>query len=315
MYKVPGTRPALDERDEQIRQERIKLWNTRGGPRVGDFVKMPDGSTRRFTFDWSGHAGDGGMQTTSGFQPGDQSFHFGSEGYMSYSGSLDPSIPVKDLHDTGEVKDGSCWFFHHGSVEAHNGVYTTVPCRVYEYKPAPLMLKWQRREWINAFCRICHVMRKSDEEFRPALALRDALLDEIPEVVYAVPGSDTIIDLVFDESGLTHCYGKTLAEVQKEYPDAVLMTLDEFCKAKAARQDSPIQWLETDEKTFHDMLEVLPPIAFDAPYTAFLVGEPCDHHAGTGRPRYQGFVTVGKRYYKTSRPVTVKEFRTLKRPD
>ncbi len=119
-------RPTFDERDEKIKQERLALWNAVKGPRVGDFVKMPDGSLRRFTHDWSDS-----LQTTVTFQS-DESFYFAGP-YMSFSGSLDPGISKENLTDTGEIKEGRCWFFHHGYVQAHGSVHTTVPCRVYEY--------------------------------------------------------------------------------------------------------------------------------------------------------------------------------------
>lgn len=178
------------------------------------------------------------------------------------------------------------------------------------------MLKCHRRLWIDEFCGIAHAMRKSEEEFRPALALRNALHAEIPELCYAVPGK-TLIDLVFDESGLTHCFRKTLEETRKEYPDAVLMTLDEFCQSKAARQDSPVRWIEITEKQYDDALEVLPPVGWRG--TRFCLGEPSDHHATTGRPRYAGYMRTGAaksvfRYWTTSRPVTVKELHDLPAP-
>ena len=121
--------PTFDQTDKEILKKSVALWDAREGIRVGDFVEMPDGSLRRFTHDW----GDG-IQTTSGFQPGDQSFYF-SDGYMDFSGSLDPCILKTKIVDTGKMIDGNVWFFHHGQVQAHNGVHAQVPCRVYEVVP------------------------------------------------------------------------------------------------------------------------------------------------------------------------------------
>lgn len=120
---------TFDERDQQIRDERLSVWDKIEGPRVGDWVILPDGDYRRFTHDW----GDG-MQTTVRKDKGhyNASFYFG-KGYMEFSGSLDPSIKKDCLTLTDETKAGSIWFFHHGEVGAHRGVYSEVPCRVYKY--------------------------------------------------------------------------------------------------------------------------------------------------------------------------------------
>lgn len=123
-------KPILDDEDEDIKQHRVNAWNQRSGPRVGDFVELPDGTTRRFTHDW----GDEIQTTGTAEFAGDASFYFG-HGYMSFSGSLDPGVPKARLIDTGQIREGPAWFFHHDSACAHNGVSTTVPCRVYRLLP------------------------------------------------------------------------------------------------------------------------------------------------------------------------------------
>jgi len=120
------TRPVFDARDAAIRATRLAAWNKRAGPRVGDFIHMLDGTLRRFTHDW-----DDGLQTTMP-SIGGESFYLGL-GYMSYSGALDPRIPLERIAAReGETRDGSAWFFHHERACGHNGVYFTVPCRVFE---------------------------------------------------------------------------------------------------------------------------------------------------------------------------------------
>ena len=123
-------RPQIDERDKGILAERFGRYLEIDGARVGDWVEMLDGTTRRFTHDW----GDG-LQVTSGAYPGDSSFYFG-RGYVSYSGGLDPAIPRARLVDTGTLKQGAIWFFHHDSHRAHNGVYTTALFRVFRERAA-----------------------------------------------------------------------------------------------------------------------------------------------------------------------------------
>lgn len=115
----------LDDRDNAIRQRRIARWNEREGPRVGDWCIMLDGTMRRFTYDWGDR-----IQTTCA-RNNDEIFYLG-DGYMSFSGSLDPAIPKEKLVDTWTMKEGNAWFFHHGYPAASNGVYCRVPCRVYK---------------------------------------------------------------------------------------------------------------------------------------------------------------------------------------
>lgn len=113
----------LDELNHAIRSRRLAAWDERPGPRVGDYVRFVDGVLRRFSHDWDDH----GLQTSDAH---DGRFYLG-EGYMSFSGSLYPAVPLESLHDTGELRDGACWFFHHDLRRAHNGVETDVPCRVF----------------------------------------------------------------------------------------------------------------------------------------------------------------------------------------
>jgi len=102
------------------------------GPRVGDFVHMPDGTLRRFTYDW----GDGLQTTVGAAHPcnGDASFYLGRSGEASFSGSLDSTIPRDRITLTDERHAGRFWFFHHGFPGAHQGVHCDAPCRVYRVR-------------------------------------------------------------------------------------------------------------------------------------------------------------------------------------
>jgi hypothetical protein len=122
-------RPIFDEKDQAILDQRIATWDKRSGPRVGDFVEMPDGALLRFTHDWGSD-----IQTTCRKMSGDVSFYFGN-GYMSFSGSLDPAICKSKLTQVASTMPGNVWFFHHNERRAHNGVYFKIPCRVYRYQP------------------------------------------------------------------------------------------------------------------------------------------------------------------------------------
>lgn len=126
---------------------------------------------------------------------------------------------------------------------------------------------------------------------------------------FAEPGKNNMIDLINPVTGKSAIYGETLKQIRERYPTAEIVSVEEWMKAKAARQDTPVTWTEITEEEYFEMLEVLPPACMLGSY--FLVGEPMDHHALTGRPRYEAFGQVGEngRYVKASRPMTVRELK------
>jgi hypothetical protein len=126
---------------------------------------------------------------------------------------------------------------------------------------------------------------------------------------FASRSKQTIIDVLHPNTGRTVCFGRTLEDVRKEYPDAEHMPVAAFCDWKAQQQRTPITWNEITAEHFDEMLNVLPPADHNASYTAFIVGEAYDHDAGNGQPRYQAFHTKGERYFQSSRPMTRAEFR------
>jgi hypothetical protein len=136
-------------------------------------------------------------------------------------------------------------------------------------------------------------------------------LDDCTEA-FAVPGGDSLIDLVHPVTKRSTINGQTLEEIRKRYPDAQIVSIEEFSAAKAARQDAPVEWLETTEERYNEMLEVLPPAFYGN--QGFLVGEPWDHHATTGQPRYQAFRCVAGKYYVSSRAMTRAEFKASGSP-
>jgi len=116
----------LDERDRQILWERRHSIELTEEPRCGDYVEFADGITRRVSHvygaDWDDMAG---VQTSDG-----GSFYLGN-GYVSFSGSLYPSVSMTTLTLTGQQRAGSAWFFHHDWAMRDNGVDVTIPFRVY----------------------------------------------------------------------------------------------------------------------------------------------------------------------------------------
>lgn len=138
----------------------------------------------------------------------------------------------------------------------------------------------------------------------------------LAEVTHAFvkPGDyGSIIDGVHPVTGRSCCFDQTLEQVRERYPEAIVMLLDDWRAEKIKLQETPIQWIPCSERRYREMLEVLPPIGWD--WLGFLVGEPSDHSARTGKPRYQAFVVRGsesyKHYYASSRPLTVAEWRDV----
>jgi hypothetical protein len=99
-FYQPETAEQHSERDFALLAERIHKLNQREGPRVGDFVIMPDCSTRRFTHDWTDS-----LQTTIR-QNNDSSFYFSPNGFCDFSGSLDDSLPIEQIEETTEIRLG-----------------------------------------------------------------------------------------------------------------------------------------------------------------------------------------------------------------
>jgi len=123
----------LDAKDQELLAERIRRRDAIPGPRIGDFVKLQDGTLRRFTYNW----GDRIQTTLPGVSHCSSSFYLDSTGLASFSGSLDDPIPISELHlIEGTVQDGHFWMFHHNVQRAHNGVDVVAPCRVFEHRPS-----------------------------------------------------------------------------------------------------------------------------------------------------------------------------------
>lgn len=119
----------LDATDREILRKRIKLYVARTGPRVGDFVQMPDGSLRRFSHDWGKD-----IQTTLP-ATGGGSFYLNEDGGVRYSGGLDSAVMKNRLKlISNRAMPGLFWFFHHGIPRAHNAVQCSINCEVYRYE-------------------------------------------------------------------------------------------------------------------------------------------------------------------------------------
>jgi hypothetical protein len=131
----------------------------------------------------------------------------------------------------------------------------------------------------------------------------------MPTYCFAIPGANSMIDTVHPMTGRGMWSGETLEQVQARNPGAVQMPIEEWKAAKGARQDQPVTWNTVTKEHYEEMLNVLPPERMAR--GAFLVGEPADHHAVSGLPRYTLLRRGGCGYQESSRPVTVDEFTAL----
>jgi hypothetical protein len=68
----------------------------------------------------------------------------------------------------------------------------------------------------------------------------------------------------------------------------------------------PLEWLDSTEEQYWEMLGCVPPIRQSA--IGFLVGEAYDHRSPNGDPRYMAYIRRDGRYYRSSRPMTTAEF-------
>lgn len=113
----------FDEIDQKILEECVAARDKIDRPRIGDFVRFPTGQLERFSYDC------GDRLQTSPIRAG--SFYLGRDGLASFSGSLNPPIPLDSVRLTDETLQGEFWFFHHNQVGAGRGVGFSIPCRVY----------------------------------------------------------------------------------------------------------------------------------------------------------------------------------------
>lgn len=128
---------------------------------------------------------------------------------------------------------------------------------------------------------------------------------------YAEPGSRSIIDAIHPVTHLGLWSGETLDQVRVRYPRAEIVDFNEWLVKKGAEQDTPVEWIATTAERYDEMLNVLPPVEWSG--HVFGVGEPIDHHAVTGQPRFDAYRRIGDDYFVSSRPMTAKEIRDLRR--
>lgn len=247
--------PTFDDIDRGIILEREKSFNANKGPRVGDFIIMADGKRARFTHHWGE-----GLQTTKPNETGEGGSFYFSGPACSYSGALDPAIDIDDIIETGERAQGNVWIFHHGQVEAHNGVDTKIWFRVYRHVAGAKAVK--RNESIAE-----RYLLNKDEPFRGSVNSSVYVSnDGLERVRYT--GSK-------DERGV---YSDMTLEAYKAERGGNYELINEA--ELTARLDAYYDSLKTKpepitEKSYYELLECLPPCrwATVAGWSTFHVSE------------------------------------------
>ncbi len=112
----------IDAENRAILAHRQRLLDERLSIGVGDFVIAGD-KTYRVAHHW----GDS-LQLTDGRYGA--SFFLG-DGYLDFSGGLNPGIDISRFAATEERRHGSIWFFSQNSAEAHNGYRAEAVFRVW----------------------------------------------------------------------------------------------------------------------------------------------------------------------------------------
>lgn len=115
-------------KNKELIADLTKKFNSHEGPRVGDWVRMPDYSMEQFSHDWGDE-----IQTTDGRFG--RSFFMCNNGKGSFSGGLNSAILKEYLTLTEEAKETTFWMFSEGRSGAHRGVNFNILCRVYKYEP------------------------------------------------------------------------------------------------------------------------------------------------------------------------------------
>lgn len=125
--------PTFDEKDAAILAKREAEMLAYEGPRIGHFVRFPNGMLCRMShIHRYSNSDEVDIQTSRG-----GSFYLGENGFVDFSGGLNSSVPIKCFTKTTENMLGSVWFFHHGHVTAHNSVQAKANFPVWECDTLP----------------------------------------------------------------------------------------------------------------------------------------------------------------------------------
>lgn len=128
--KIINYQNNLDLNESQILRQwnvlckHVAMFNTLDGPRVGDYVELPNGDLRRICVTHF----DGDAQMTPSETSGSFNIDGGACDYSGTCGDVFKLIELRFLH---RYKLGSVWFFKDGMPTAHSGIDAEVPMRIY----------------------------------------------------------------------------------------------------------------------------------------------------------------------------------------
>lgn len=128
--------------------------------------------------------------------------------------------------------------------------------------------------------------------------------------VFAKPGATDIVDAVDPDTSRGLYSGKTIDQLRLSDPTIEVYPFDDWEAKRNEAMNTPIEWQETTEDEYDEMLGAVPPNAMSR--LGFLLGEPQDHFGQNGAERCRAYIVRDGKYLKSNRPITRAEFRALK---
>lgn len=120
-----------------------------------------------------------------------------------------------------------------------------------------------------------------------------------------------IIDTIDPVTGKSSICQKSLEQLKTEYPNVQRSTVGRFCRTKGKLQRKKVEWRIVSTDDYYTAWEEFPPFICGRGY--FLHGEPVDHYADTGEARYMAFRAVYGKHERSSRPMSIREFKKIAR--
>lgn len=152
-----------EDGDSKFVRESMSIRDLQEGPRIGDFVRFPDGAIHRLAREREGV--EGSYQTA---EPESGAFYLGGPDTLFFSCgslSLGPFVTARGLKLTEEARDGAVWTFHNQDASPGNRVDFQVPFRVFDVIPDA---GGQSQAWPDG-SRIPNLLANHAEDIRAAL--------------------------------------------------------------------------------------------------------------------------------------------------
>ena len=153
VINLPGfpeeARERIKIKDKEVNEMLLEVYKeayyANPFPCVGDWVYMMDDVKLRIAHVWREYyLREGGDEEVSADWFTNMDYHTWSiqtaiptvaphlgKGYMSFSGSLNCSVPCRGMFLTDDLIDAPVWIWNRGIAGAGRGYYTRIPCRVW----------------------------------------------------------------------------------------------------------------------------------------------------------------------------------------